>query len=450
MAQTVSREIKEAAEKAEAKAKEAAAKKDFEKAEDYFKFAAQTYRRISDGVKDEDKKQRVLAHVTKLEQMARQCRAVIKKKDSRRAPVVDVPDEVEEPAHEQPEEPAGEVDIPDEDSGELSLEDESEGEAETAVAEPEEELDDAPTGDVELESEVALEEADESEVAAPPPAKPGVKIPRRKTKGIKRGKPIAKAPVLPGKKKKASTRVGPGAVPPPKVVAAPAPKVVPAPEPKTVDTPITQDEFVGDNMIEHDASDDTLDEIPEGFEPLPGGRLASDGDLAELADTARKESIRNASVVISLDAGDFPVETYGPDDFSIDLSPRFTEALCKALVVGDLTQIAGKFNKLADNLLRKAMAGDPRDELDLRFTALACREVADRMLAEPPGDPSAEIDAARKAYRAGNFEQAAAEYKKAAMKLLGGEAEGDPKLSLHERQASEYLSFSSRLRAVGK
>ena len=72
------------------------------------------------------------------------------------------------------------------------------------------------------------------------------------------------------------------------------------------------------------------------------------------------------------------------------------------------------------------------------------------MLAEPPGDPSAEIDAARKAYRAGNFEQAAAEYKKAAMKLLGGEAEGDPKLSLHERQASEYLSFSSRLRAVGK
>ncbi|MCB9932583.1 MAG: hypothetical protein H6841_04085 [Planctomycetes bacterium] len=132
-----------------------------------------------------------------------------------------------------------------------------------------------------------------------------------------------------------------------------------------------------------------------------------------------------------MDAGDFPEEVLKPGEFSIELSPRFTEHLCKALVVGDLAQIASKFHKLADNLTRKAMGGDPRDELDLRFSALACREVADRLLAEPAGDPTREIESARKAYRRGDFTAAAAQYKQcrhapAGPRRAGDRREGQP------------------------
>ena len=123
--------------------------------------------------------------------------------------------------------------------------------------------------------------------------------------------------------------------------------------------------------------------------------------------------------------------------------------ICKALTMGDVSQIATKFNKLADNLIRKAMGGDPRDELDLRFTALACREVADRLTAAPPGDPTGEIDKARRAYQRGDRKVAAELYKKAALALLGVQDDSEEKTSKHERQASEYLSFSSRLRQVG-
>ncbi|MCZ7605662.1 MAG: hypothetical protein M5U25_06205 [Planctomycetota bacterium] len=223
------------------------------------------------------------------------------------------------------------------------------------------------------------------------------------------------------------------------------------------------------DLMEHDASNDTLDEIPEEAETPEYGSLpvapvlgrkdvqssvraravVNEGDLDELAGNTPSGQ-RAASVVISLDAGDFPEEALKPGEFSIELSPRFTEHLCKALVMGDLAQIASKFHKLADNLIRKAMGGDPRDELDLRFSALACREVADRLLAEPAGDPTREIENARKAYRRGDFVGAAAQYKQAAMRLLGQQGdEPEDKVSLHDRQASEYLSFSSRLRQVG-
>ncbi|MCZ7605664.1 MAG: hypothetical protein M5U25_06215 [Planctomycetota bacterium] len=79
MAQTITREIREAAEKAEAKGKEAAGRKEFEKADDYFTFAATTYRRIAEAVKDDEKKQRIVAHAGKLDLLAKQCRAASKK-----------------------------------------------------------------------------------------------------------------------------------------------------------------------------------------------------------------------------------------------------------------------------------------------------------------------------------------------------------------------------------
>ncbi|MCB9934555.1 MAG: hypothetical protein H6840_02600 [Planctomycetes bacterium] len=495
MAQTITREIREAAEKAEAKGKEAAGRKEFEKADDYFTFAATTYRRIAEAVKDDEKKQRILGHAGKLELLAKQCRNA-GKKGSGRAPAA----KTEVPASEataleaaappaEPESAPPPESKPEEEmseSDELELESsqaESEQPEPTSVDIPgdgdEEPADDSAPDESELSLDEPVQPAPEVEapaaaVAAPPPApeKPGLRIPRNRK--LKRGKLKPK-----------SGGVGPGTrtipapagktVPPPApkpvveappakpVVQTPAPKpVVEAPPPKPVPALAQQD------LMEHDASDDTLDEIPDEAEAPEYGSLpvapvlgpkdvqssgrnrpvVSDSDLQELAHGSGAQ--RAASVVISLDAGDFPEEVLKPGEFSIELSPRFTEHLCKALVVGDLAQIASKFHKLADNLTRKAMGGDPRDELDLRFSALACREVADRLLAEPAGDPTREIESARKAYRRGDFTAAAAQYKQAAMRLLGREEqETDEKASLHERQASEYLSFSSRLRQVG-
>lgn len=489
MAQTITREIREAAEKAEAKGKEAAGRKEFEKADDYFTFAATTYRRIAEAVKDDDKKQRILAHAGKLELLAKQCRAAGKKSSGRSAAVKPEEPKPEPPAEENAEEhaeeqmaesdelelnaPAAEApsEAPSEEHGVDVPGEEDEIPAEEVVDNNELSLDD-PADEPPIEEEAEPEP--ETTVTAPPPAaeKAGVRIPRNRK---------LKRPKL----KPKSGGVGPGTrtipapaakVPPPPaakpVVEAPpartlalAPK--PAPEAPPAKPPMPA--LAQQDLMEHDASNDTLDEIPEEAETPEYGSLpvapvlgpkdvqssvraravVSEGDLDELTGGSSSGQ-RAASVVISLDAGDFPVEALKPGEFSIELSPRFTEHLCKALVMGDLSQIASKFNKLADNLIRKAMGGDPRDELDLRFSALACREVADRLMAEPPGDPTREIEAARKAYRRGDYGVAAAHYKQAAMRLLGREGdEPDEKVSLLERQASEYLSFSSRLRQVG-
>ena len=490
MAQTITREIREAAEKAEAKGKEAAGRKEFEKADDYFTFAATTYRRIAEAVKDDDKKQRILAHAGKLDLLAKQCRNVGKKPSGRSAAVkLEEPKpepkpepvsadnlegqmaegdelQLDAPGAESPSEAPGEepsVDIPGEEEeapAEGGLDDN-----ELSLDEPAEEP--APeVADVTLEEEPAPEP--EATVAAPPPAgeKTGVRIPRNrklkrpklkpKSGGVGPGTRTIPAPVA---------KVPPPPAAKPVVEAPPAKAPAPKPAPEAPPAPALAQQ----DLMEHDASNDTLDEIPEAAEapeygslpvaPVLGPKdvqssvraraIVNDGDLDELAGNAPSGQ-RAASVVISLDAGDFPEEALKPGEFSIDLSPRFTEHLCKALVMGDLAQIASKFHKLADNLTRKAMGGDPRDELDLRFSALACREVADRLLAEPAGDPTREIENARKAYRRGDFVGAAAQYKQAAMRLLGQQGdEPEDKVSLHDRQASEYLSFSSRLRQVG-
>lgn len=491
MAQTITREIREAAEKAEAKGKEAAGRKEFEKADDYFTFAATTYRRIAEAVKDDEKKQRIVAHAGKLDLLAKQCRAASKKASGRSAvvkPEEAKPEptppleetatgmsqsqelELEAPAAESvPDTPSEEpaVDIPaeeDETAAEENLEDN-----ELSLDEPAEEV------AAEVSAEVAEEEAEpepETTVAAPPPAgeKTGVRIPRNrklkrpklkpKSGGVGPGTRTIPAPVA---------KVAPPPAAKPVVEAPPAKAPAPRPAPEAPPAKPPMPALAQQDLMEHDASNDTLDEIPEEAETPEYGSLpvapvlgrkdvqssvraravVNEGDLDELAGNAPSGQ-RAASVVISLDAGDFPEEALKPGEFSIELSPRFTEHLCKALVMGDLAQIASKFHKLADNLIRKAMGGDPRDELDLRFSALACREVADRLLAEPAGDPTREIENARKAYRRGDFVGAAAQYKQAAMRLLGQQGdEPEDKVSLHDRQASEYLSFSSRLRQVG-
>jgi hypothetical protein len=488
MAQTITREIREAAEKAETKGKEAAGRKEFEKADDYFTFAATTYRRIAEAVKDDDKKQRILAHAGKLDLLAKQCRNASKKTSGRSA-AVNPEDAKPEPKSEPPAEEATDETLTESDELEL--------EAPAAAAPPEtpseEPSVDIPGDDDEAPAEEKLEDgglsldepAEESAVeedseleleapaAAPPqaPEKPGLRIPRNRK--LKRGKLKPK-----------SGGVGPGTrtipapvakVPPPPaakpvVEAPPAKPPAPRPAPEAPPAKPPMPALAHQDLMEHNPADDTLDEIPDEAETPEYGSLpvapvlgpkdvqssarvqavVSDGDLDDLAKSAPSGQ-RAASVVISLDVGDFPEEVLKPGEFSIDLSPRFTEHLCKALVMGDLAQIASKFHKLADNLIRKAMGGDPRDELDLRFSALACREVADRLLAAPAGDPTREIENARKAYRRGDFVGAAAQYKQAAMRLLGRDAdEPEEKVSLHERQASEYLSFSSRLRQVGK
>lgn len=488
MAQTITREIREAAEKAEAKGKEAAGRKEFEKADDYFTFAATTYRRIAEAVKDDDKKQRILAHAGKLDLLAKQCRNAGKKPSGRSAAV-----KPNEPKPEPKPEPAAE-----ESSAEQMAEDEELKLDAPAAAAPSETPSEEPSVDIpgdedeapaegglddnqlsldepaeesvaEVSAEIPEDEAEpEVTVAAPPPAgeKAGVRIPRNrklkrpklkpKSGGVGPGTRTIPAPVA---------KVAPPPAAKPVVEAPPAKAPAPKPAPEAPPAPALAQQ----DLMEHDASNDTLDEIPEEAEspeygslpvaPVLGPKdvqssvraraIVNDGDLDELAGNAPSGQ-RAASVVISLDAGDFPEEALKPGEFSIDLSPRFTEHLCKALVMGDLAQIASKFHKLADNLTRKAMGGDPRDELDLRFSALACREVADRLLAEPAGDPTREIENARKAYRRGDFVGAAAQYKQAAMRLLGQQGdEPEDKVSLHDRQASEYLSFSSRLRQVG-
>lgn len=428
MAQTAAREILEAAEKAETKGKEAAARKEFEKADDYFKFAAMKYRKISVGLKDDAKKSKLVARAEKLDALARQCRSAAKKSASQRIE----PDVANELADE-----------PAEKSAEETL---KQSASEEAVGIPDE-------GD---ETELKLDESPApfappppAAVPVPPPAKAGAKIP--KTKRLRRAK-------LPGKKTS-------------QIVPAPKLTVVEAPTPAAPDGEVengssdasdvtVEDAAPVEPYFQHDPSDDTLDEIPDGHEPLPpvvtrktvsssgsAPRVVSENDLNELVDDAPQ----TASVVINLDAVDFPKEVLKPGEFSIDLSPRFTEHLCKALVMGDLEEIANKFNKLADNLIRKAMGGDPRDELDLRYTALACREVADRLTDQPAASPVKEIEQARKAYRRGDHIGAATQYKQAAMRLLGHEGKDAPeKLSLHERQASEFLNFSSRLRQVSE
>jgi hypothetical protein len=155
-------------------------------------------------------------------------------------------------------------------------------------------------------------------------------------------------------------------------------------------------------------------------------------------------------VAINLDTRDFPEAEFNPDKFSIVLSPRFTEHLCNALVVGDVARLAETFHKLADNMLKQATDGDPHHELDLRFTALACRAAADRLLDQPVDDPGNEIDAARKAFNSGKMKAAAEQYKQAAVRLIGHDEAEAEKPGLHERQASEFLSFSSRLRGFGE
>ena len=424
MAQTIKREVREAAEKAETKGKEAAARKEFEKADDYFMFAANTYRRVAENLQDPEKKERVLARVGKLEQLAKQCRNVAK----RAAPP--------EPVVEDEAAKTGPVDIPDDADSDQA---DDTGEAEAA------------DDDLEVEADATQEADDEtgSEPSGPRkgPIKPGLRKPQRGKK-LRRPKMRPTTGKLPAK-----------TVPPPRAVEAP--RAIEAPPPaKAVVTeapPPAQQESSDDlpafhaDEVPHDPADDTLDDLPDGFEAAnyKPRKPVSEHELNQIS--ASVKSARAASVVISLDAADFPIEAPQPGEFTIDLSPRFTEHLCKALVIGDLSEIAGKFHKLADNLIRKAMAGDPRDELDLRFSALACREVADRLLAEPPGDPTREIATAREAYRKGDHVGAAAQYKEAALKLLGREdSEATGKQSLHERQASEYLSLSSRLRKSAK
>lgn len=429
------REIRDAAEKAESKAKAAAAKKEFEKAADYFSFAADAYLRIGKQL-DAEKQAKCEARASRLEQFAKQCRAALKRGGVKAEPPEELKKSAEPPPAED--EPAPPADDSFEESGadELSLTNESEDET-VEIDIPGEDDEEPEESEVSLTDEVMteseLEEPPPKPEVPPPPARPGVKIP--KTKKLKPASIPGKGPARPAaknaKKKKSSQVIAP---PPTKK----KPDVVTAPKPVA-------------------ASTDDEAESPEpdlNGEPVLGKRdsqraaaVASEGDLAELADTTNE---RPASVVISLDNDDFPEQKLEPNEFSIDLSPRFTEHICKALTMGDVSQIAVKFNKLADNLIRKAMGGDPRDELDLRFTALACREVADRLTAAPPGDPTDEIEKARRAYRRGDRKAAAELYKKAAVALLGTKDESDEKTSKHERQASEYLSFSSRLRQVGK
>lgn len=392
MAETVAKEIRTAAEQAEAKAKAAAAEKQFEKAADYFTFASTTWRRIAESLEG-DKQRNVQQRAEKLEQMARQCRSVATRgKKGLTAP----PAPAKPPEEDAPEE-AG-----------LSLE-----ESEVAGTAPEVDIPDEPA----------------ATVPAPPVAedKPSVRLPGKRRKG----------PRLPGK-------------------AAAAPTTIDAPPPATpVDVP---DVEAGESAPESEPEMPT-EESPEhdygsvpvapvlGKHNISSQRVPAVSDLNELADTRTE---RSHSVVISLDQGDFPEPKPDPEKFSIELSPRFTAHLCESLVVGDLGQIAAKFEKLANNLVRKAHAGDPRDELDLRFTALVCRELADRLLASPPGDPGSELGKARESYRKGDMQAAADHYKQAALRLLGAEnKEATPEqLALQERQAGEYLGFSSRLRAA--
>ncbi|MBX3460306.1 MAG: hypothetical protein KF696_10165 [Planctomycetes bacterium] len=405
MAETVAKEIRTAAEQAEAKAKAAAAEKQFEKAADYFTFAATTWRRIAEGLEGE-KQRNVQGRAEKLELMAKQCRSVAARgqKGAMTAPPAPV-----QPAEDKPSEESA-----------LTLEENTEAAAGES-------------------DEIDVPEDEPASIPAPPAIddKPQVRLP---------GKKRRKGPRLPGKGP--VTTAPPPAAPPSTTVAAPPP--VPPVEMQLEDKAEVAYESEPDMPAKEEPEHD-YGSVPVapvlGKHNISSQRVPAVSDLNELADNKTE---RSHSVVISLDQGDFPEPKPDPEKFSIELSPRFTAHLCESLVVGDLGQIAAKFEKLANNLVRKAHAGDPRDELDLRFTALVCRELADRLLAGPPGDPGSELGKAREAYRKGDMQAAADHYKQAALKLLGTDSKGAPpeQLALQERQAGEYLGFSSRLRAA--
>ncbi|MCC6465361.1 MAG: hypothetical protein IT463_08500 [Planctomycetes bacterium] len=445
MGETAIKEFKDAIAEAEARAKESVQKREFAKAAEHFDLAAGMFRKLSAHVKGKEARQKIQHAVEKLQGAAQQCLAAARKQASK-------PKENGSSSRtgklKKREKPVPQPDTP------------------------------PPVEDELAPAEVAAPEPEPAPVGKPAPLRP--KLGKKGRLGLP-GKGSRGLPVKP---------VAPKTAVPAKLTAPPPKLVVKAP-------PAVQDEanlgdagFSASEKTAPDTSDITLHEveevpadipdIPDATDtapppaPEPVAAVSPDAITEPLLDAAapaeapvqlraadslrskavsgvpdRRPPARPGSVVISLDAGDFPTESADPSRFTIQLSPQFLEHLCGALVAGDLAQIANKFSKLADNLMRKALAGDRRDELELRFTAQVCREVADRLLSRPLGSPVAELEVARSAYRTGDYRSAATLYKQAAMRLLDGEpAQSEQEISLHERQASEYLSFSSRLRSV--
>lgn len=462
------KEFKDAIAEAEARAKEAVQKREFAKAAEHFDLAASTFRKMTAHVKGKEAREKIQRAVEKLQDAAQKCLAAARKEAAK-------PKENGSSSR----------------TGKLKKREKPVPQPEArqaATEEPEPEADEAP--DVESAPEIE---------AAPGPVKPAPLRPKLGKKGRLglpgKGRGLAAKPAM-AKGAPPTKLAAPAAklTTPPAKVAAPPKLVVKAPPTVQDEANLSDAGFSASEKTAPNTSDITLhevDEVPADAPDIPdiadtspppapdaaavAARAAAEAVTEPLLDAAllppappapraadslrmrpapgvpdrRPAGLRPGSVVISLDAGDFPNEAADPSRFSIQLSPQFLEHLCAALVAGDLGEIAMKFSKLADNLIRKALAGDRRDELELRFTAQVCREVADRLISRPPGSPVAELEVARSAYRTGDFKSAATLYKQAAMRLLDGEpAQSEQEISLHERQASEYLSFSSRLRSV--
>lgn len=376
MTQAVTDRIRDAARQAETKAQEAVSHKQYDKAADYFDFAATQYINWSEAIEDEDQKKYISKRTEKLARLAKQCRNVLKRAEMEKFVKAN-------------EKAAGKSD------------------------------------------QRAQLNADPDQEATVIPGAP----PRPKFDGTGNKLPAARMPSRVSKKKLAAQA---------RAKAQRARKIAKAANEAGRESVADADEEWASDPHEFDAtwmhhhdSDDTLNDLPEGFVPP----VAPMSKHAHGANTSVDHGVS-----VQLAPADFP-PIADTGRFALRLGERFTQHLADALIGGDLDTVAAKFSRLADNLVRHALSAELRHEIDLRFTALVCREVADRL--KVGGGPIKEVLSAREAFEAGDFVAAAKDYRRAALVLLKGDADAsDNTVSLNESKAGEYLNLSSRLRLL--
>jgi hypothetical protein len=347
MTQAVTNRIRDAARQAETKAQEAVSHKQYDKAADYFDFAATQYINWAESIEDEDQKKFISKRTEKLAKLAKQCRNVLKRAEMEKFCKA---------------------------------------------------------------NEAAQLKANPDNEATVIPGLP----PRPKFDGKGKKLPVAKlSPAqLRAKAKQARKRAQEAK--------------------KEAEWETDPGEFDAAWMHHHD-SDDTLNDLPEGFVP-------------PVAPIDNRKPTAHEAISVRLAPADFPpLDETGK--FTLRLGERFSQHLADAVTSGDLDTIAAKFSRLADNLVRHALSAELRNEIELRFSALVCREVADRL--RNGKGPIQQVATARQAYESGDYVTAARDYRRAAMVLLKGNADAsDNSLSLNESKAGEYLNLSSRLRLL--
>lgn len=221
--------------------------------------------------------------------------------------------------------------------------------------------------------------------------------------------------------------------------------------------------------------------VPKPAEPekpkpdLPPRVESAAAKLAEEPKTASQPQLRllpgetktpekPRSEVLHLEFGDVNPEpvtppTAAPDPSEAKTAPslrRIEEAAFKAERVVQLAQalakcdfflLASAFDAIADDY-SEGKSLDPQREIELMLSSVFAREAAGVLRKAPEQQSDGALQLARKAYADGNFKGAAEQFKRAAMELLAGAAEGnsDEEVAANELKASKLLTFSSRLR----